>query len=145
MLQWLFLSYNLTLRVNFLAYYNNLASQVRDLMRPWNFWKYFSLTHEVCWWNRSRFWWRVLQNRAATSTQLHPPPPSSFQPPTSFLQHSQQYLNQNIARDWAISPSLGGKLKIYPFWLQIGTHGILEVLSPNPDLDFWNSDPKIHF
>ena len=30
-------------------------------------------------------------------------------------------------------------------WLKIGTHGILEVLIPNPDLYFWNSDPKIHF
>ena len=29
--------------------------------------------------------------------------------------------------------------------MKIGTHGILEVLIPNPDLDFWNSDPKIHF
>ena len=24
-------------------------------------------------------------------------------------------------------------------------HGILEVLIPNPDLDFLNSDPKIYF
>ena len=80
-----------------------------------------------------------------TSTQLHPPPPNSFQPPTSSLQHSQQYLNQNIARNWAISPNLGQKIKSCPFWLKIGTHGILEVLIPNPDLDFWNSDPKIHF
>ena len=80
-----------------------------------------------------------------TSTQLHPPPPSSFQSPPSSLQHPQQYLNQNIARNWAISPNLGQKIKSCPFWLKIGTHGILEVLIPNPDLDFWNSDPKIHF
>ena len=92
MLQWLILNCNQTLQVNFLAYYNNLVSQVRDLMRPWNFWKYFSLTHEVCWWNRSRFWWRVLQNRAATSTQLHPPPPSSFQrPPSSIHLHPAHF------------------------------------------------------
>ena len=80
-----------------------------------------------------------------TSTQLHPPTPSSFQPPPSSLQHPQQYLDQNIARNWAISPNLGQKIKSCPFWLKIGTHGILEVLIPNPDLDFWNSDPKIHF
>ena len=43
----------------------------------------------------------------STSTQLHPPPHSSFQPPPSSLQHPQQYLNQNIARNWAISPNLG--------------------------------------
>ena len=59
--------------------------------------------------------------------QLHPPPPSS-------LQHPQQYLNQNIARNWAISPNLGQKIKSCPFRLKIGTHGILEVLISNPDL-----------
>ena len=48
---------------------------------------------------------RVLLNRAPTSTQLHPPPPSSFQSPPSSLQHPQQYLNQNIARNWTISPN----------------------------------------
>ena len=81
----------------------------------------------------------------STSTQLQPPPPSLFQPPPSSLQHPQQYLNQNIARNWAISPNLGQKIKSCPFWLKIGTHGILEVLILNPDLDFWNSDTKIHF
>ena len=81
----------------------------------------------------------------STSTQLHPPPPSSFQPPPSSLQHPQQYLNQNIARNWAISPNLGRKIKSCPFWLKIGTHNILDVSIPNPDLDFWNSDSKIHF
>ena len=114
MLQWLILNCNQTLQVNFLAYYNNLVSQVRDLMRPWNFWKYFSLTNEVYWWNRSHFWWWVLLNCAPTSTHLHPPPPSSFQPPPSSLQHPQQYLNQNIAHNWAISPNLGRKIKSYP-------------------------------
>ena len=81
----------------------------------------------------------------SVSTQLHPPALSSFQSPASSLQHSQQYLNQNIARNWAISPNLGQKIKSCPFWLKIGTHGILEVLIPNPELDFWNSNPKIHF
>ena len=79
------------------------------------------------------------------STQLHPRPPSSCQPLPSSLQHPQQYLNQNIARDWAISPNLGQKIKGCPFWLIIGIYGILEVVIPNPDLGFWNSDPKIHF
>ena len=89
---------------------------------------------------------RVLLNRAPTSTQLpppppssihlHPPPPSSFQPPPSSLQHPQKYLNQNIARNWGISPNLGQKIKSCPFWLKIGTHVILEVLIPNQDLDF---------
>ena len=46
----------------------------------------------------------------STSTQLHPPPHSLFQPPPSSLQHPQQYSNQNIARNWAISPNLGRKI-----------------------------------
>ena len=69
---------------------------------------------------------------------MHPPPPSA-------LQHPQQYLNQNIAPNLTISPSLGRKVKSYPFLLKICTHCILEVLNPNADLDFWNSNPKIHF
>ena len=80
---------------------------------------------------------------------MHPPPPSSFQPtPSSFqsspcsLQHTQQYLNQNIAHNWAISPNLGRKIKSCPFWLKIGTLGILEVLIPNPELDFDTPTPK---
>ena len=89
---------------------------------------------------------RVLLNRVPTSIHFHPDPPSSihlplappslFQPPLSCLQYPQQYLNQNIARNWAISPNLGQKIKSCPFWLKIGTDGILEVLMPNPDIDF---------
>ena len=71
-------------------------------------------------------------------THLHPPPPSS-------LQHPQRYLNQNIARNWTIFPNLGRKIKSCPVWLKISTHGILEVLIANPDLDFWNCNLKIHF
>ena len=32
-----------------------------------------------------------------------------------------------------------------PFFLKTSTHCILEVLIWYPDLDFWNSDPEIHF
>ena len=90
---------------------------------------------EVC---LKEFWKWILLNRAATSIKVHPPPPSS-------LQHPQQYSNQNIARNWAISPNLGRKYQSCQFWLKIGWHGILEVLTQNQDLDFWNFDPKIHF
>ena len=72
---------------------------------------------------------------------MHPLPPSSFQSPPSTLQHPQQYLNQNIAPNLAISPNLGQKIKSYPFSLKIGTHGILEVLIPNPDLKFRPQNP----
>ena len=78
-----------------------------------------------------------------SSIRLHPappssfkPPPSLFQPPPSSLQHHQQYLNHNIERNWATSPNLGQKIKSCQFSLKIGTHGKLEVLIPNPDLDF---------
>ena len=43
---------------------------------------------------------------------------------------------------WA---NLGRKIKSCPFYLKIGTHGILEVLIPNPGLEFGNLDPKILF
>ena len=56
-----------------------------------------------------------LHPAPSTPTQLHPPPFSSFQPhQPSSLQHPQQYLNQNIARNWAISPNLGQKIKNCP-------------------------------
>ena len=80
-----------------------------------------------------------------SSNQLHPPPPSSFQPPLSSLQHPPQYSNQIIARNWVIFPNLGRKIQSCPLWMKIGSHGILEVLIPNPDLHFWNSNLKIHF
>ena len=79
-------------------------------------------------------------------TQLHPSPPSAFQPPPSSfqfppssLQHPQQYLHQNIARKSAISPNLGQKIKTYLFWLKTGTHGTLDVLIPNPDFEIATS------
>ena len=53
-----------------------------------------------------------LHPAPSTSTQLHPPPPSSFQPPPSSLQHPQQYLHQNIAHNWTISPNLDRKIKL---------------------------------
>ena len=104
------------------------------------------------------FFW-VLLNRAPSSIQLHPapststqlistsmrlhlPPPSSFQPPTSSLEHPQQYLNQNITRNWAISPNLGQKIKSCQFWLKTGTHGILEGLDSESRLRFVKFQPQ---
>ena len=75
----------------------------------------------------------------ATSTKVPPPPSSSTRfhpPPPSSLQYPQQYSNQNIAHIWAIFPNLGQIIQSCPLWLKIGSHGILEVLIPNPDLDF---------
>ena len=100
-----------------------------------------------------------MLNRAPASTQLHPPPPSFIYlysapyPPTklmpAFTQPSatilyQCYRNQNITRNWEISPNLGQKIQSCPFYLKIGSDGILEVVIPNSELDFWNVDPKIN-
>ena len=72
MLQWLILNCNQTLQVNFLAFYNNLVSQVRDLMRPWNLSKYISLTNKVYWWNHSHFLWKIcFWSVIYTTTILH--------------------------------------------------------------------------
>ena len=46
---------------------------------------------------------------------------------------------------WAISLNLSWKIQSCSIWLKIGTLGILEVLIPNLDVDFWNSNPKILF
>ena len=39
----------------------------------------------------------------------------------------------------------GSKIQSCPFCLKIGAQSISRILIPNPDLDFWNFDPKIHF
>ena len=91
-------------------------------------------------------YYEIFQRFLEVFIQLHPPPPSSLQPIPSSLQHPQRYKNQNIARNLGNSPNLGQKRsKSCPFCLKIGAHGILEVLIPNPDFEFWNSKPKINF
>ena len=83
-------------------------------------------------------------------TQLHPTPPSLFKPPPSSIHLHPPHFSLHPALcetlnniwtkilhvNWAISPTLGQKIKNCPFSVKIGTHGILEVLIPNPDLDF---------
>ena len=98
----------------------------------------------------SWFWWSYsLQGISKPCTQLHPAPSTSTQLISASTQlvatPSTLNLNQNIARNYAVSPNLGPKNKNCPIWLKIGTHDILEALTVNPDLDFWNSDPKIPF
>ena len=81
-----------------------------------------------------------------SSTQSDPPLPISFQPPPSSI-HLPPALCNTFNNSWTkiLHVNLGRKIKSCLFWLKIGIHGILEVLIPNPDLDFWNFDPKIHF
>ena len=66
----------------------------------------------------------------STSTQLSATPSIIFEP--------------KYCTNWVISPNLDRKTKC-PFWLKIGTLDIVEVLILNPELDFWNFDPKIKF
>ena len=88
-----------------------------------------------------------------TSTQLQPSPPSSFQPPFTWastqLSATPSTLlepsNLRYRTYRVISPDLGPKIQSCLSWLKIGPWGNLDVLIPNPDLVFWNSDPKIHF
>ena len=79
-----------------------------------------------------------LHPAPSTSTHLHPAPSSS-------LQHPQRCKNRNIVRNWAISPNLDENIQSCPFCMEIGTHGNLEELIPDPDPYFRNSSPKIHF
>ena len=62
---------------------------------------------------------------------MHPPSPSSTDPPTStqlilvstrISATTSNYTNQNIARYWTISPNLGRKNQSYPFYLKVGKH-----------------------
>ena len=97
---------------------------------------------------------------------MHPPPPSSvhlhpahfnrFPAPSTSTQLISASIQlsptpstilepKKIALNWAISPNLCWEIQSCPFWPLISSHDILEVLIPNPDLDFWNSDAKIHF
>ena len=80
-----------------------------------------------------------------TSTEPNLPPPCSFQPPPSSLQHRQRCWNQHIARNWATSPNLDRKSQSCAFWLKIGRHGILEGPVTNPDLDFVKYKPQNSF
>ena len=145
MLHWLILNCNQILQVNFLVYYNNLVSQVRDLMRPWNFRKYFSLTNKVYWWNRSHFWWWVLLNHAPTSTQL-----ISASTQLSATPSRMQIPNLDL-EFWNSDPkthfweNFGWKSQCCSFFLKIGMHGILTMLILIPTIVFWIANPKSIF
>ena len=106
--------------------------------------------------NRNTAFIWVLLNREPTSTQLHPPPPSSFQHPPSSTHLQPAHFNLRPALCNTLNnistkmlhvigqfPQIyAKKIKVVYFDWKL-ERGILEVLIPNPD--FWNSDPKIHF
>ena len=102
-----------------------------------------------------------LHPAPSTFAQLHPPPPSSFQPPPGSIHlHPAHFslhpgLCNTLNNIWTKILHVIGqfpqiyaeklKVKSCSFWLKIDSRGILELLIPHQDLDFWNSDPKIHF
>ena len=79
-------------------------------------------------------------NCALTSTQLHSPPPSSFQPSLSSCNINRTKISHVIGQFPKFRP-INSKLSV----LTIDTHSILELLIRNPNLDFWNSDIKSNF
>ena len=88
---------------------------------------------------------QVLLSRAFTSTQLISTSTQLILATIQLSATPQCFKNQNIARNWSNSPNLGRKIQSCPFCLKIGTHGIMEVLISNPDLEFRNSNPQIIF
>ena len=80
-------------------------------------------------------------------TNLHPAPSTTTQLISTSTQLSATpsiIFEPKHCTNWVISPNLGRKTKC-PFWLKIGTLDIVEVMILNPELDFWNFDPKIKF
>ena len=78
---------------------------------------------------------RVLLNRRPTSTQL-------ILISTKFFDMIRSKISHLIGQFPQIYVE---KFKVVCFAWKLDTHGILEVQIPNPHLDFWNSNPKIHF
>ena len=88
-----------------------------------------------------------LHPAATTSTQLHPASPSSIHPhPAHFNLHPASCNTLNVIRT-KISHVIGQcpRFQSCPLWLKVGKHGILEMLIPNPYINFWSSDLKINF
>ena len=83
-----------------------------------------------------------------SSIHLYPAPSISTQLISAFTQLSATHstlLEPKYSRNWAIFPNLSRKIQSCSFWLKIGSHGILGVLIPNSDLDFWNCEPRNPF
>ena len=81
---------------------------------------------------------RVLLNCALIPTQLISASTKFFASPLILLEPKYHMKLGNF-------PKFRWKIQICLFYLKINKHGILEVLIPNPHIDFWNFDPKIHF
>ena len=99
------------------------------------------------------FW--VLLNHAPTSTQLHPPPPNSFQPSPSSIQLHPAHLSFHPVLSTLLEPKYCTYLDNFPKFrpenwkLYILTENWHITYLGGADskfgLRFWNSGPKIHF
>ena len=83
---------------------------------------------------------------------MHSPPPSSIHLHSAYFRlHPAPCNSLNVIRTKILHvigqfPQIyTKKIQSYLSRLKIGTHGNLQALIPNLDLDFQNSDPKIHF
>ena len=79
---------------------------------------------------------------------LHPTPSTSTQLILASIQPSatsSTIFEPKYCTHLANFPKLRPKIKSCLFWMKVCTHGILEVLILNQELDFWNSDPKTYF
>ena len=99
-----------------------------------------------------------MLNRGPRSTYLHLPPLSSFQPPpnsthlhaTYFSFHSALCNTLNVIRNQKLNvirqfPKFRRKISNLFNLTKNCTYGIFQMLISNPELYFWNCDPKIHF
>ena len=77
----------------------------------------------------------ALLNSAPISTQLHLPPPSSIHlHPVLCRIHNIRTKISHVTGQFPTN--VGRKTLSCPFWLKMGSHGMLEVLIANLGLDF---------
>ena len=112
-LQWLILNCNQTLQANFLAFWNNLVSQVRDLIRPWNFWKHHLLDKQS--WLMTPFSFLMIYLKICPSSEVtHQSCYTDSQWHWSSRLHKGYYWYKcpahTISRSW---DTTGGRILVY--------------------------------
>ena len=94
---------------------------------------------------------RVLLNRSPNSTRLHPPPPSSFQPPPVSIYFDPAHFSLHPALSMLLEPKLGNFPKFRPknstlsILTEIWHTWYLRMLIPNSGVRFLKSPPQNPF